>query len=121
MRKDLVAILSVLIVVAFVVSSFAAEGGKETSAKSENPCATKKNCGLEGISKVTGEFKSIDRKKGELVLTGEDGKDTTFKIKDIQAKGIKAGDKVEVTCAQKGEDCFAKKMRKLEKSRGSEL
>ena len=51
-------------------------------------------------------------------MTGEDGKDTTFKIKEMQSKKVKAGDKVEVTCMIKGADCYAKKVTKLEKSRG---
>ncbi len=121
MRKYLVSILSVLMFVAFAGGAFAAEAGKSESAETKNPCATKKNCGLEGISKVTGTFKSIDRKKGELVLTGEDGKDTTFKIKSLKSKGLTAGDKVEVTCVKKGEECFAKKIRKMEKTRAKEL
>ena len=121
MKKYLIAILSVLMFVAFTGGAFAAEEGKAKTAEPKNPCAVKKNCGLEEISKVTGTFKSIDRKKGELVLTGEDGKDTTFKIKSLKSKGITAGDKVEVTCVKKGEECFAKKIKKMEKSRGKEL
>ena len=121
MKKYLVVILSVLMFVAFAGGAFAAEERKAESAKPENPCAANKNCGLEGISKVTGTFKSIDHKKNELVLTGEDGKDSTFRIKDIRAKGIKPGDKVKVTCVKKGEECFAKKLKKLEKSRAKEL
>ena len=119
--KYLVGILSAMMFVAFAGGAFAVEEGKKEAAKPENPCVAKKNCGLEGISKVTGTFKSIDQKKKELVLTGEDGKDTTFKIKSIRAKGIKPGDKVEVTCVKKGEECFAKKIKKMEKSRGKEL
>ena len=121
MKKYLIAILSVLTLAVFTSGAFAAEAGKAESAEPKNPCATKKNCGLEGISKVTGTFKSIDRKKGELVLTGEDGKDTTFKIKSIKAKHVKPGDKVEVTCVKKGDECFAKKLKKMEESRGKEL
>jgi cold shock CspA family protein len=117
----MIAILSVLMFVAFTGAAFAAEEGKAGSAETKKPCATQKNCGLEGISKVTGTFKSINHKKGEMVLTGEDGKDTTFKIKKISSKGISAGDKVEVTCVKKGEECFAKKLKKMEKTRAKEL
>ena len=121
MRKYLVAILSVLTFVVFTGGAFAAENVKPAPVNPKNPCAAKKNCGLEGIHKVTGTLKSIDRKKGEMVLTGEDGKDTTFKVKEIQSKKVKAGDKVEVTCMTKGANCYAKKVTKLEKSRGEKL
>ena len=121
MRKYLVAILSVLTFIVFIGGAFAAETVKPAPVNPENPCATKKNCGLEGIHKHTGTLKSIDRKKGEMVLTGEDGKDTTFKIKEMQSKKVKAGDKVEVTCMTKGKECYAKKLIKLEKSRGEKL
>ncbi len=121
MRKYLVAILSVLTFVVFTGGAFADENVKPAPVNPKNPCAAKKNCGLEGIHKVTGTLKSIDRKKGEMVLTGEDGKDTTLKIKEIQSKKLKAGDKVEVTCMTKGANCYAKKVRKLEKSRGEKL
>jgi cold shock CspA family protein len=121
MMKYLVAILSVLTFVVFTGGAFAAESVKPAPVNPENPCAAKKNCGLEGIHKVTGTLKSIDHKKGEMVLTGEDGKDTTFKVKEIQTKNVKAGDKVEVTCMTKGAQCYAKKLKKLEKSRGEKL
>jgi len=121
MKKYLVAILSVLMFVALTGAAFAAEGEKAEAAKPKNPCANSKNCGLEGISKIIGSFKSIDRKKGELVLTGEDGADTTLKVKKLRTKGIKPGDKVEVTCVKNGEECYARKIKKVEKARGKEL
>lgn len=113
MRKYLIAILSVLMFAAFAGGAFAAEAGKAASASAEHPCAAAKNCGLEGIHKVTGTLKSIDRKKGEMVLTGEDGTDTTFKVKETVGKRVKAGDKVAVTCVKKGEECFASKVKKI--------
>ncbi len=117
MRKYLVAILSVLTFVVFTGGAFADENVKPAPVNPKNPCAGKKNCGLEGVHMVTGTLKSIDKKKGEMVLTGEDGKDTTFKIKEMQGKKVKAGDKVEVTCMIKGEECYARKVTKVEKSR----
>lgn len=110
MKKYLVMILSTLMFIAFTAGAFAAD---KTTVK-ENPCANSKNCGMEGITKVTGTLKSIDKKKREMVITGEDGKDTTFKIKDLKTKKFKDGDKVEVTCVKKGEDCYAQKMKKVE-------
>jgi Cu/Ag efflux protein CusF len=113
MARYLIAVLSILMLVAFCGVAFAAEA--------ENPCAAKKNCGLEGISKVKGTVKSMDAEKGEVVLTAMDGKDITYKLEGKTGKGIKAGDKVEVTCMKKGEDCYAKKIRKLKASRGKKL
>ena len=121
MVKYLLAVLSVLMFVAFSGAAFAAEEGKAKPAEQKNVCGTKKNCGLEEISKVAGTFKSIDRKKGEIVVTGKDGKDITYKIEKSTGKGLKAGDKVEVTCVKKGEDCYAKKIKKLQASRGRKL
>ena len=121
MRKFMVAVLSVLMFIAFAGVVYAEATCKPASAKTENPCAVKKNCGLEEISKVTGVFKSIDHKKGELVLTGEDGKEKTLKTKKLRSTDVKPGDKVEVTCQKKGDECYAVKMRKLEKTRGKKL
>lgn len=112
MARYLTAVLSVLMLFALSGAAFAAEA--------ENPCAAKKNCGLEEISKVKGTVKSMDAEKGEVVLTAKDGKDVTYKLEGKTGKGIKAGDKVEVTCMKKGEDCFAKKIRKLKASRGKQ-
>ncbi len=121
MRKYLAAVLSVLMLVMFAGAAFAAEAEKAKPEASEHPCAQNKNCGMEGISKVKGTFKSMDKKKGELVVTGSDGKDITYKIEGLKAKNFKAGDKVEVTCMKKGEDCYAKKIRKLKESRAKKL
>src|SRR5512143_3790302 len=121
MKRYLAAFLSVVMLAMFSCAALAAEGTAAKPADSEHPCAQKKNCGMEGISKVKGTFKSMDKKKGELVVTGSDGKDITYKIEGLKAKHFKAGDKVEVTCMQKGEDCYAKKIRKLKESRAKKL
>ena len=115
MRKHLAAVLFVMMLVAFTGMAFAADAVK-VNPDSINPC-----CGLEKISKVTGTFKSIDRKSAVLVLTGEDGKDTTFKLKSVADSDFKSGDKVEVTCMNKGEECFAKKLNNVDESRGKKL
>jgi len=124
MRKYLAAILAVAMLVAFAGLAYAAEAEKaekKESAEMKHPCAGSKNCGLEGVSKVSGKFKSVDKKKGELVVTGEDGKENVFRVKKLNTKGIKEGDKVEVTCVKNGEECFAKKIKKTDKSRAKPL
>ena len=121
MRRYLAAVLSVIVLVMFSGLALAAEKEAAKAAGSEHPCAASKNCGMEGISKVKGTFKSMDKEKGEIVVTGKDGKDITFKIEGTTGKSLKAGDKVEVTCMKKGEECFAKKIRKMSASRGKKL
>lgn len=116
MKKILTMVLSVMLAVVFASGvSFAAEKSKEKAAETkaaEMKMKEGKACEPEAVSKVSGTVKSIDPKKGELVLTGEDGKDTTFVIKKTQGKKIKAGDKVDVTCVKKGEQCMAKRITK---------
>jgi len=97
MRKTVLSVLVALFAVVLMSGVSVAKESAKAKAKAES-AVTKGNepCEPAPVSKVMGTVKSIDPKKGELVLTGEDGKDVTFKITKDQGKKVKAGDKVTV-------------------------
>jgi cold shock CspA family protein len=119
MKKLIVSLCSLVFAFTMVAGvSFAADKAADKAA----PAAADKKAEKKEAAKAekaTGTVKSIDREKGELVVTEESGTDVTFSIKKTQAKEVKDGDKVTVSYETKDGKNIAKRVTKVKEKKAT--